>query len=215
MLQKEDLRTFAQIPLKQVDNRVWRTYHGGAMIDQWKGITPASDSSFPEEWIMSTITARGRDRPPMEGLSLVETPAGLISLRDLIASDPPLFLGEKLANKYGTTGVLIKMLDSQERLTIQVHPDKTYAKEVLHSEFGKTESWFVLGCRNTPEEKAAVYMGFREGVNAQQWRALFQRQDIEGMLACLHKIEVEPGDAFMICGFIFQRSNASASEQGS
>jgi hypothetical protein len=34
--------------------------------------------------------------------------------------------------------VLIKMLDSNERLTIQVHPDKQFARAMLNSAFGKT-----------------------------------------------------------------------------
>ena len=45
-----------------------------------------------------------------------------------MSSNKELYLGKALADKYGTTGVLIKMLDSVERLTVQVHPDKEYAK---------------------------------------------------------------------------------------
>ena len=114
---------YAHIPLKQINNRVWRTYEGGALIDRWKKDAPEVDNNQPEQWIMSTITARGIDRPENEGLSYIETPDGLLSLKELIDSNPSLYLGEELADKYGTTGVLIKMLDSVERLTIQVHPD--------------------------------------------------------------------------------------------
>ncbi len=193
-------RTYANMPLKQVSNRVWRTYEGGALIDRWKGTTPAVDNSFPEEWIMSTIIARGKDRPVNEGLSLVKTSTGLVPLRDLINADPTLFLGEKLAQRYGTTGVLIKMLDSKERLTIQVHPDKKFASENLGSEFGKTESWYVLGGREIDGEKSAVYMGFKEHVTPKLWKQYFRNQNIEGMLNCLHRIEIKPGDAFMVYG---------------
>lgn len=197
---KENLEQFAYIPLKQYANRVWRTYEGGALIDKWKKDTPEVDGSFPEEWIMSTITARGKNRPNDEGLSIINTPLGKKSLKALIDSNLALYLGEKLAKKYGTTGVLIKMLDSLERLTIQVHPDKEYAQTMLNSVFGKTESWYVLNNRDINGEKSAVYMGFKEGVTKQQWKAHFENQDIQGMLNCLHKIEVKPGDAFMIYG---------------
>ena len=64
-----------------------------------------------------------------------------------------MYLGKKLAEKYGTTGVLIKMLDSLERLTVQVHPDKEYARTVFNSAFGKTESWYVLNTREINGEK--------------------------------------------------------------
>jgi len=195
-----DLEQYAHIPLKQLSNRVWRTYEGGALIDRWKEDSPEVDGSMPEEWIMSTVTARGKNRPENEGLSMVQTPSGIYSLKELVASNTELFLGNKLAEKFGTTGVLIKMLDSKERLTIQVHPDKEYARTMLNSAFGKTESWYVLNSREVNGEISVVYMGFKEGVTPEQWEALFINQDVEGMLSCLHKIEVKPGDAFMIYG---------------
>ena len=191
---------YAYMPLKQFSNRVWRTYEGGALIDKWKKDAPEVDGSMPEEWIMSTVTARGNGRPENEGLSLVETPSGTHSLKELVASNKELYLGKALADKFGTTGVLIKMLDSKERLTIQVHPDKDYAKTMLNSAFGKTESWYVLNKREINGEKSVIYMGFKEGVTKEQWETLFVAQDIEGMLNSLHKIEVNPGDAYMIYG---------------
>lgn len=196
----KSLVNYANVPLKQRSNRVWRTYEGGALIDRWKKATPEVDSSQPEEWIMSTITARGKNRPEKEGLTIIETADGIESLKDLIESDLELYLGKKLAEKFGTTGVLIKMLDSKERLTIQVHPDKQYAKTILNSEFGKTESWYVLNTREIDGEKSVVYMGFKKHVTRELWKAHFESQNIQGMLDCLHKIEVKPGDAFMIYG---------------
>ncbi len=196
----KDFDNYAYIPLKQHSNRVWRTYSGGALIDRWKMLTPENDGSMPEEWIMSTVTARGKGRPENEGLSLLDTPDGVKSLKELVDSNKELFLGKKLAEKFGTTGVLIKMLDSNERLTIQVHPDKEYARTILNSSFGKTESWYVLNNREIDGEKSAVYMGFKEGVTPALWRKHFKDQNIDGMLDCLHKIAVKPGDAFMVYG---------------
>jgi len=196
----QDLQKYAHIPLKQLSNRVWRTYQGGALIDNWKKTTPEVDGSMPEEWIMSTITARGNNRPENEGLSLINTADGIIPLKELINSNLELYLGASVANKYGTTGVLIKMLDSLERLTVQVHPDKNYAKTVFNSEFGKTESWYVLNTREIEGEKSVVYMGFKKHVTRQEWKNHFENQNIQGLLDCLHKIKVKPGDAFMIYG---------------
>lgn len=194
------LEKYAHIPLKQLSNRVWRTYEGGALIDDWKNTEPQVDGSMPEEWIMSTVTARGINRPEDEGLSRIKTEGGNLVLKDLIDSNQELFLGASLAQKYGTTGVLIKMLDSIERLTVQVHPDKKYAKTVFKSEFGKTESWYVLNTREVEGEKSVVYMGFKKQVTKEIWKQHFENQNIQGMLDCLHKIEVKPGDAFMIYG---------------
>jgi mannose-6-phosphate isomerase len=194
------LQKYAHTPLKQLSNRVWRTYEGGALIDKWKKTSPEVDGSMPEEWIMSTITARGKNRPENEGLSLITTDDGVLSLKELIDSNKELYLGKELAQKYGTTGVLIKMLDSLERLTVQVHPDKEYARTVFNSAFGKTESWYVLNTREIDGEKSVVYMGFKKHVTKEIWKTHFDNQNIEGMLDCLHKIEVKAGDAFMIYG---------------
>ena len=194
------LQNHAHTPLKQLSNRVWRTYEGGALIDKWKKTTPEVDGSMPEEWIMSTVTARGNNRPKDEGLSLIETEDGVLPLKDLVDSNKALYLGAALAEKYGTTGVLIKMLDSVERLTVQVHPDKQYAKTVFNSAFGKTESWYVLNTREINGEKSVVYMGFKKHVTKEIWKAHFDNQNIQGMLDCLHKIEIKSGDAFMIYG---------------
>jgi len=199
-MNKTEIAECLHIPLKQLTNRVWRTYSGGALIDHWKGIAPEKDGNMPEEWIMSTISARGKNRPHEEGLSKVISPSGLIFLNELISHAPERFLGARVSAKFGTTGVLIKMLDSMERLTIQVHPDKQFAMEMLNSAFGKTESWYILGGREINGEKSAIYLGFKEGVTEEIWRELFLKQDIKGMLDSLHRFEVTPGDAFIIYG---------------
>jgi mannose-6-phosphate isomerase len=199
-MKNTELLKCAKTPLKQLSNRVWRTYTGGALIDRWKKVLPENDGSLPEEWIMSTISARGKGRPPQEGLSVVETPEGAVELTTLIEINPELFLGKRIAAKFGTTGVLIKMLDSKERLTIQVHPDKKFAREMLDSAFGKTESWYVLGGREIDGEKSSIYLGFKEGVTEEIWKNLFLKQDIQGMLNSLHRFEVNQGDAFIIYG---------------
>ncbi|WP_055445594.1 hypothetical protein [Lacinutrix mariniflava] len=93
----DNLQQYAHVPLKQLSNRVWRTYQGGALIDNWKKTSPEIDNSMPEEWIMSTITARGKDRPENEGLSLIETPDGTLPLKQLIDSNKELYLGKALA----------------------------------------------------------------------------------------------------------------------
>ena len=199
-MNKEELLKFAEMPLMQLPNRVWRTYKGGGLIDRWKKAQDELDGNLPEEWIMSTISARGKNRPEEEGLSFLKTPSGVISFNELIAADLERFLGNSVASKFGTTGVLIKMLDAQERLTIQVHPDKEYARTILHSAFGKTESWYVLGGREIEGEKSAIYLGFKENITPEIWGELFIKQDIKGMLSCLHRFEVKPGDAFIIYG---------------
>lgn len=123
-----------------------------------------------------------------------------VSLTDLIAEDKDAFLGKRIAGTYGDVPLLTKLLDSCERLTIQVHPDKQFAAEYLNSRFGKTEGWYVLGTRPVDGEESYVLFGFKEGIDRAKWRELFFRQDITGMIDALHKVYVKPGDVFIIKG---------------
>lgn len=190
-----------QAPVKLTSPRVWRTYLGGSRIDAIHGLTDGEDSQFPEEWIMSVVTARnaGREHIRDEGLCCL---AGTeLSLRDYIAADPVRALGQNHARKLGsTTGVLVKIIDSAERLTVQAHPDKVQAKRLFGSDFGKTECWHILGCRSIDGQEPCIYMGFKEHVTREYWQQVFRQQDIPAMLDCLHRFPVKPGETYLIRG---------------
>jgi mannose-6-phosphate isomerase len=189
-------------PLKLLSNRVRRSYTGGMLIEQWQGALNPEDNDKPEEWIASVVEARNKTFIEDEGLSRVlineEDTAKLI---DLITENSEAFLGEKHIEKYGiNTAVLTKVLDSAVRLSIQVHPTKKYAKEVFKSDYGKTEAWYILGGREINGEPPYVLIGFKPGVTKAEWKKYFEDQDIENMIASLHKFHVNPGDVFLIEG---------------
>ena len=189
-------------PIKLKRAGAWRTYLGGKLIEQLHGNENAVDTNFPEEWIMSTVTARNSGREHIvEGISFVDGTD--ITLKQLIEEHTVECLGKAHAEKYGATpGVLVKLLDAAERLTIQVHPTRAQAKKLFGSEFGKTECWHIVSGREIDGEKPCIYFGFKEGVTREMWKDIFDRQDIPAMLDCLHKFEVQPGDTFLIEGGI-------------
>lgn len=193
-----------RIPLKLSSNRVWRTYKGGRLIEEWLHLSNATDGCFPEEWVASVTQAYnpGREFVADEGLSHIETEDGQrIMLKQLIESDPAAFLGSEHIRKHGGhTAVLIKLLDSAERLTIQVHPDRNIAKTLFQSNFGKTEVWYILGGRIIGGESPYVLLGFKPGITRDIWMELFNNQDIEGMMRSLHKFYIKPGQVFLIEG---------------
>ena len=184
--------------LKTGETRVWRTYGGGAALDRWHG-REGENGMFPEDWAASTTQARNPGREDIvEGLSRVISMEGEPYLTDVIAEDPQGFFGEKHVAAFGAkAGFLVKLIDAGERLTIQVHPDKQYAKEILHSDYGKTESWYILGS-NSEEIQPYIYLGFKPGVTREIWKDIFDRQDIPAMLDCLHKIPVQAGECYFI-----------------
>jgi mannose-6-phosphate isomerase len=188
-------------PWKLLSNRVWRTYTGGAVLNQWQQNGIPEDNHFPEEWIASIVKARnpGREKLTNEGLSWLKTEGEPLLLADLIQFNPEGMLGTDHVRKYGThTGVLVKLLDSAERLTIQVHPDRSTAEHLFGSPFGKTEAWYVLGTRKINGINPYVLLGFKPWVTKEHWEALFHRQDIEGMIDCLHKIDIKEGQVILV-----------------
>ena len=188
------------VPVKLRPTRVWRTYIGGSRIDALHGVN-ADDGLFPEEWIISMVTARnsGREAFPDEGMCFLEDED--ISLSDYIAANPEASLGAAHCRAVGeTTGVLVKLIDAGERLTVQAHPDKETARRLFHSAYGKTECWHIVDGREINGEPPCIYMGFREGITEQEWRRCYNEQDIPAMLAALHRFDVTPGETYLIHG---------------
>lgn len=188
-------------PIKLDSSRAWRTYIGGSRIDAIHGLPDVGDTQFPEDWIMSTVAARnvGREDYPNEGMSIVS--GTQTSLKELIDGDPCATLGAAHHEKLGsTTGVLVKLIDAGERLTLQAHPSKEKAMKLFHSPFGKTECWHIVGGREINGEKPCIYMGFKPGITREQWKDIFDRQDIPAMLGCLHRFDVQPGETYLIRG---------------
>lgn len=191
-------------PLKLKSNRVWRTYTGGKMIEAWQGKVTPEDTSFPEEWVASTVKASNIGREHIhEGWSEVELEdcSQSVTLKELVELDPEAFLGKKHTELYQERlAVLVKVLDASERLTIQVHPDRETAKRFFNSDFGKTEAWLVIGGREINGELPCVYLGFKPGMTKERWKQLFEKQDIPEMLNALHRINVNQGDVFLVNG---------------
>lgn len=186
-------------PVKLITSRAWRTYLGGSMISRLHG-EAGEDGHFPEEWLLSTVAARNAGREHIvEGITRVADSG--MTLAEYMAADPEAILGAAHAKKYGANpGVLVKLLDAAERLTLQVHPTREKAATLFGSAFGKTECWHILDCRTVDGQEPCIYMGFREGITRKAWKACFDSQDIPAMLSCLHRIPVKKGDTFIIRG---------------
>ncbi len=181
-------------PVRLAPAQAWRTYRGGKLIAALHGVE-AEDSHFPEEWLLSTVVARNPGREGIvEGLSTLEETG--VAFRDYLKKDPEGLLGRGRME----TGVLMKLLDAAERLAVQVHPSREDAMRYFHSPFGKAECWHILGGRDIDGRKPCIYFGFQKDVTREKWTELFFRQDIQGMLDCLHRIEVRAGETYLIRG---------------
>ncbi len=164
---------------KLKENRVSRTYLGGSAIDRFFGKAECVDGYTPEDWTASTVFAYNATDACPEGLGVTEDGTPITEL-----------LHGKRAN------ILVKLLNSAERLVIQAHPTVDFAREVLGSDFGKTECWYFLDC--APD--AAVYIGFKEGGCRKEWEQAFYENDSEKMLSMLHRLPVKKGDFVFVGG---------------
>lgn len=186
-------------PIKLCAERAWRTYLGGKLIEKLHGNIGACDTNFPEEWLMSVVRAKNPGREDIvEGLSRTEDGR---FLKDIISEAPETILGISHYQKYGSElGVLVKILDAGERLGIQVHPTREKAKKYFDSEFGKTECWHIIDCREDSAQEPCVYIGFKEGITREKWEKCFYEQNILEMISCLNRVPVKIGDTILVRG---------------
>ncbi len=113
------------------------------------------------------------------------------SIEELIGVYMGDLIGERVFDSYGIEfPLLIKLIDSNENLSVQVHPDDELAAR-RHNERGKTEMWYVLHA----EPGAELISGFNREVT----RGLFLEKLESGELAEILNFEkVEPGDVFFM-----------------
>lgn len=194
-------RALADAPLKLSYNRVWRIYRGGRLIDELRGADNPADGQFPEDWAASDTRALNEGREHLvEGLSRVVLEDGReVYLRRLLELAPEAFLGEKHVRRFGSgLALLVKLLDSAERLQIQAHPSPEFSRQHLNDRFGKTESWLVLGTRSVGGQAPYILLGFGERMEKAVLKDLVMRQDSAGMEQALNRIAVEPGDMYIL-----------------
>ena len=86
--------------------------------------------------------------------------------------------------------LLVKLIDSSQSLSIQVHPSDEYALKYENS-LGKTEMWIILEA----EENSYINLGFNKDVSKSNFPELIKDDSI---LKCLNKIYVKPGDVYLI-----------------
>ena len=103
--------------------------------------------------------------------------------------------GAKLVGNYADQPfpLLLKLIDAKERLSVQVHPNDSYAAAREEGKTGKTEAWLVL---DTPEEGGELIYGVRPGTSLQKLREACEAGTAVEKL--LNRIKSFPGDVYYI-----------------
>jgi len=113
------------------------------------------------------------------------------SLEELIEVYMGEMVGEKIYDQFGTEfPLLIKYIDANDRLSIQVHPDDELSKE-RHGAFGKTEMWYVVQA----DEGSELISGFNRTIDRDSYLIALQNNKLENLLQF---DPVKAGDVFFI-----------------
>lgn len=188
-------------PLKLLENRVWRLYKGGGILDTFFGKKEMSDGHYPEDWIGSTVIANNSNESPKveEGLSFIYVKGEKRSLESVLQQNAEELLGREHLSKYGANlGVLIKLLDAAIRLPIQVHPTRELAQKYFNSPYGKTEAWIVLDTRDINGIEPYILLGFREGMSREAFKEIIKNKEFGVVEQYLNRIPIKKGDVYLI-----------------
>ncbi len=113
------------------------------------------------------------------------------TLGDLAKVYKSQFLGKHVYKEFGTDfPLLIKFLDAQKPLSIQVHPNNDLAKE-RHDSFGKNEMWYIMEA----DKEAELIVGFNTELDKNQYNQHVKNATLP---AVLNTTLVKPGDTFHI-----------------
>ena len=154
---------------------------GGEKLTQWKGM--AAQDHIGESWEVSCVESS----PSV----IANGQWAGHTLKEVISQHPEDILGHEVSRRYDNElPLLVKFIDAQKDLSIQVHPDDEMAKR-LHDKNGKSEMWYVLDA----EPGAFLYSGFKEELSAEAYK----RKVADGTIVdSLAKHSVKPGDVFYL-----------------
>ncbi|MBT2658550.1 mannose-6-phosphate isomerase, class I [Bacillus sp. ISL-18] len=86
--------------------------------------------------------------------------------------------------------LLTKILDANMDLSVQVHPDDSYAMVQENGELGKTECWYIIDCKENADmifgHNAKTKEELRQQIQEGQWSDLLRR------------VKIKPGDFFYV-----------------
>jgi mannose-6-phosphate isomerase len=177
-------------PVLLESNRPASFYRDSGALSAFRGSgADLGGALHPEDWIASTTRQFGRSA---EGLTTL--PDGRL-LVDAIGADPEGWLGREHVGRFGPDPkLLVKLLDTGQRLPVHVHPNGLFASSHLGTPHGKTEAWLILEAA----QDAAVHLGFARDVDVEElarWRA---DEDTESLLAATNRIPVSAGDTVFV-----------------
>lgn len=156
---------------------------GGKRIAEFKGL-PSQGDTIGESWELSCVP--GNESVVADGEYKGK------NLKELLCAYPEEIMGKKLVARYGKGEfpLLIKLIDSADDLSVQVHPDDELAGK-RHNCPGKTEMWISVA----PADNAYLYAGFKNPITPDEYRSRIADNTI---IDCMCKYYPKVGDVFFL-----------------
>ena len=155
---------------------------GGDRLCRYKGL-PSSTDPIGESWEVSAVPSSP---------SIIAN--GAYMGRDLISvikEAPEDILGQAVNEQYhGQLPLLVKFIDAQKDLSIQVHPDDEMAQRE-HGKMGKSEMWYIIDAK----PGSYLYAGFKQEITPEAYKQHVANGTITEVLA---RHEVKTGDVFYL-----------------
>lgn len=113
------------------------------------------------------------------------------SLAALLETYQGDLVGEQVYSRFGNEfPLLVKFIDANDDLSIQVHPDDTLARE-RHNSFGKTEMWYIIQA----DPGSSLITGFNQPLSEEVYLEKFNSGKLTEIL---NKEEAKAGDVFFL-----------------
>ena len=162
-----------------IKDKIW----GGDRLEKKYRKNPAELPNIGESWELSgyptdtSVVANGY----LTGKTLPE----------IIEQFKEQLVGKKVYKRFGNAfPLLFKLIDANDDLSIQVHPNDEVAGK-RHDSFGKTEMWYVLDA----DEGASLIIGFKRNCTKKEYLEALEKDEVESLL---QKVPVQAGDVFFI-----------------
>jgi mannose-6-phosphate isomerase len=160
---------------------LYETIWGGRRLerDGWKQLPPGN-IAIGESWETEITTVVQNE--PYQGRTL----------ESLVEELGSRLLGERVLALFGLRfPLLVKFLDANAKLSVQVHPDDTYARLHEQGKLGKTEFWYILDAA----PGASIIHGFKAATSRGEVQQAIQDVTLEKLL---HKVSVTAGDIIFV-----------------
>ncbi|MEO8973305.1 MAG: type I phosphomannose isomerase catalytic subunit [Ktedonobacteraceae bacterium] len=146
--------------------------------DGWKALPPSIAIGEAWETEISTIVQNGPYTGKTLGALVDELGVALLGVQSIAI----------FGNRFP---LLAKFIDANAKLSVQVHPDDTYASHYENGKLGKTEFWYILAA----EPGATIVHGFKAPTTRIKVQNAIERRTLEDLL---HEEFVHAGDVIFV-----------------